>query len=98
MPYTITADQIDQTASEKSEIRPWGYKEYRKRDGQWVLDHLLIVDKDAQTSTRVYTDDRPDEIIHWGEPKPQWTLVRSGKPDLTSDPDTIVDAVLHSWD
>ena len=63
MDIEITAQQVEQMSSEKSEIFGWGYKEYLKNENnEWYLDHLLIVDKVNRTSTFVYLDGRADII------------------------------------
>jgi hypothetical protein len=63
--YTLSAQQIDNMAQEKSEVCEWGYKEYHKINGEWVLDHLLIPEPDFKRSYKVYPDNRPTEIINW---------------------------------
>lgn len=63
--YVITYEQIEQASQEKSEIFPWGYKEYRKVNGKWELSHLLITNEAERKSYKVYLDARPMETINW---------------------------------
>ena len=50
--FKLSYEQIVQAATEKSECFPWGYKDYIKVDGAWVLSHLLIVDRLLGRPTR----------------------------------------------
>ena len=63
--YTISANEIDRAAQEKSVVMPWGYEEYIKVDGEWVKDHLLVVDAERRITHKIYLDNRESEIIHW---------------------------------
>jgi len=63
--FKLSYEQIVQAATEKSECFPWGYKDYIKVDGAWVLSHLLIVDRLSGKTYKVYPDTRPMEVITW---------------------------------
>lgn len=65
--YTITANQIDDAAQEMAEKTEWGWKEYRKENGEWRLDHILVVNTDKKQTLKIYADRRHSEIIEWHE-------------------------------
>ena len=64
----LTHDDIEAMAHEKAETTQWGYKEYRRNEqGEWYLDHFLIVNHETKTSYREYFDGKPTEVIEWGK-------------------------------
>lgn len=64
---TISAEQIDRAAQEMSVIKPWGYEEYRKVGGEWVLSYFLVLDKPNRRTLKVDAVTGEDGWIKWGE-------------------------------
>ena len=66
MNIILRPSPIDEFANDKSECFDWGYKEYRKVNGEWKLDHVLIVNEEARRTDKVFSDSRPMETMAWG--------------------------------
>ena len=65
--YTITAEQIEQAAQEMTKCLPGRYENYIKKNGEWVLDNILIPNNAGRFSTRFFVDGREKEIIKWAQ-------------------------------
>jgi len=65
--YVVTAKQIESAATEMTKCLPGRYENYIKKNGEWVLDNILIPNTAARMSTRFYIDGREKEIIKWAQ-------------------------------